>query len=174
MKKFISMALLALFMFSGNVFAQGEIIEVKECGVKVEMPAPPPCHHKKEIRECEPEIEKAKKALITHFLIEHKNYFDEFDLAVLKSDLYSLSLEELHFFLRTDFVNPNVNLGVSLLTGGLGLDRLVIGQTSAGLLKLITCGGFGVWTVVDWFQIQHLTREYNFKQAEEVIDIIKR
>ncbi|MBO7229266.1 MAG: hypothetical protein J6V18_06265, partial [Bacteroidales bacterium] len=127
MKQVLSIALLALVMFSGNVFAQREVTEGTE--VAVSMPAPPPCKHDKEIIKCDSEAEKEKKALIIHFLLEHKNYFNDFDLDVLKADLESLSKEELKLFMNTNFVNPNANFAVSLLTNVLGVDRFVIGQT---------------------------------------------
>lgn len=171
MKQFLSIALLALVMFSGNVFAQREVTEGTE--VAVSMPAPPPCKHDKEIIKCVSEAEKEKKALIIHFLIEHKNYFNDFDLDVLKADLESLSKEELKLFMNTNFVNPNANFAVSLLTSVLGVDRFVIGQTDIGLLKLLTAGGIGIWAIIDWFQIKELTQEYNFNKAEEIIYIIK-
>ena len=75
--------------------------------------------------------------------------------------------------METDFVNPNVNFAVSILTNVLGVDRFVIGQTNIGLLKLLTAGGLGVWAIIDWFQIKELTQQYNFNKAEEIIEIIK-
>ena len=44
-------------------------------------------------------------------------------------------------------------LVLSLVFGGLGIDRFYLGQTSLGVLKLLTAGGCGVWAVIDWFMI---------------------
>jgi TM2 domain-containing membrane protein YozV len=35
------------------------------------------------------------------------------------------------------------------ITGLTGIDRLYLGQPGLALLKLLTCGGFGVWYVFD-------------------------
>ena len=34
--------------------------------------------------------------------------------------------------------------------GGIGVDRFMRGQVGLGILKLITVGGFGVWSLIDW------------------------
>ena len=34
--------------------------------------------------------------------------------------------------------------------GYLGVDRFVRGQIGLGVVKLITCGGCGVWSLIDW------------------------
>lgn len=38
---------------------------------------------------------------------------------------------------------------LSLLLGGLGVDRFYLGKVGTGILKLITFGGFGIWSLVD-------------------------
>lgn len=38
---------------------------------------------------------------------------------------------------------------LSLLLGGLGVDRFYLGKIGTGILKLITFGGFGIWSLID-------------------------
>lgn len=40
----------------------------------------------------------------------------------------------------------------------------MVGETGLGVLKLITCGGAGVWTVIDWFLVTQYTKDYNFNK----------
>jgi TM2 domain-containing membrane protein YozV len=38
---------------------------------------------------------------------------------------------------------------LSILLGGLGVDRFYLGYTLFGILKLITGGGLGIWWLID-------------------------
>lgn len=49
----------------------------------------------------------------------------------------------------TPVINGNHILLASMLGGSFGLDRFMLGQTALGVLKLVTCGGLGIWHVVD-------------------------
>ena len=46
-------------------------------------------------------------------------------------------------------VNWILTLVMSILFGGLGVDRFLMGQVGLGILKLITAGGCGIWWIID-------------------------
>jgi len=49
----------------------------------------------------------------------------------------------------TPTVNGNHVLLAGVLAGNLGIDRFLLGHTGLGVLKLVTCGGLGIWQLVD-------------------------
>src|SRR5215216_2208418 len=49
----------------------------------------------------------------------------------------------------TPAINGHHVLLVSVLFGTFGVDRFMVGQVGLGVLKLLTCGGLGVWHVID-------------------------
>ena len=38
---------------------------------------------------------------------------------------------------------------ISILIGGLGIDRFYLGYTGLGIAKLLTLGGCGIWSIID-------------------------
>lgn len=58
--------------------------------------------------------------------------------------------------------DPTTMLIISILLGSYGVDRFMLGETGLGVAKLLTVGGCGIWTIIDWFSVQDRTRQANY------------
>ncbi|HSD06113.1 TM2 domain-containing protein [Flavobacterium sp.] len=95
------------------------------------------------------------------FMMMNAKYFEGHHLNTVREKLLSLDDSQWNRLQLTQFKDPTTSLLISIFAGHLGIDRFYIGDTGMGVGKLLTCGGFGIWTIVDWFLIQGATREKN-------------
>lgn len=66
--------------------------------------------------------------------------------------------------------NPVLLYGFNIWLGFLGIDRFLVGDIIAGILKLITFGGFGLWQLIDCFLIGGRARQKNIEYARQLRD----
>lgn len=60
---------------------------------------------------------------------------------------------------------------LSFMWGTFGVDRMYLGKWGTGILKLVTLGGFGVWTLVDLALVMSgATRD---KQGREMLQVVE-
>lgn len=84
-------------------------------------------------------------------------------IMAVRSQLEKLDDNRFASLQSLSFKNPTTLLIVSILLGSLGVDRFMLGQIGLGILKLLTCGGAGVWAIIDWFIISGKAKEYNYQ-----------
>lgn len=58
---------------------------------------------------------------------------------------------------------------IAWLGGSFGIDRFMLGDTTLGIVKLVTCGGCGIWSLIDIFTASGRTRKYNAQKILEQI-----
>lgn len=97
-------------------------------------------------------------------LSTYSKYFPEEQMMAVKEIFENLNEDDQTMLYMTQFKDPITALLISVFIGGLGIDRFYIGDTTSGVLKLITCGGFGIWAIIDLFLIMNATREKNFQK----------
>lgn len=100
------------------------------------------------------------------FLMNNNKYFEAHQLPEIRRHLMEMDDAQWPRFQMMQFKDPTTMLIVSFLGGGLGIDRFMIGDTGLGIAKLLTCGGLGIWALIDLFLIMPATREKNRQSLE--------
>lgn len=109
---------------------------------------------------------------INLFLMSNAKNFKSEQIPYIKARLEQLDDDKLMLLSSADFKNPTTMLIVSLLVGGLGVDRFMIGDTGMGVLKLLTGGCFGILTIIDWCTIMNKTRDKNIEIFESIVNFM--
>ena len=63
---------------------------------------------------------------------------------------------------------PTISIILSIIVGSWGIDRIYIGDVGLGIIKLLTCGGCGIWWLIDLFLIMDATKRKNLLQITEI------
>ena len=103
------------------------------------------------------------------FMMMNNKYLPESQILFIRERLLAADDSKEGLLHAIQFKDPTISLVISLLTGQLGIDRFFIGDTGLGIGKLITCGGLGIWTIIDWFLIMNATREKNFERLLTIL-----
>ena len=103
------------------------------------------------------------------FMMTNAKFFEGHHLNAIRERLLSLDDSKWGLVQTMQFKDPTTSIIVSLLGGGLGIDRFMIGDTGMGVGKLLTCGGLGIWTIIDWFSISGATREKNMETFQNAL-----
>ncbi|HBG71721.1 MAG: hypothetical protein A2W93_06580 [Bacteroidetes bacterium GWF2_43_63] len=100
------------------------------------------------------------------FLMTNAKFFEPHQLGFIREKLLAMDDSKWISIQALQLHDPTMILIVSLFAGSLGVDRFILGDTGLGVLKLLTCGGFGIWTIIDWFTIMGLTRQKNMEKFQ--------
>jgi TM2 domain-containing membrane protein YozV len=103
------------------------------------------------------------------FIMSNAKFFESYQINIIRERLLALDDSKWAMISTLQFKDPTVSLIVSILVGSLGIDRFIIGDTGMGIGKLLTCGGLGIWAIVDWFLIMGATREKNMQKIQPFI-----
>ncbi|MBW8323397.1 MAG: TM2 domain-containing protein [Prolixibacteraceae bacterium] len=103
------------------------------------------------------------------FIMTNAKYFESYQINGIRERLIALEDSKWAMISSVQLKDPTVSLIVSLLAGTLGIDRFLIGDTGMGIGKLLTCGGLGIWAIIDWFLIMGATREKNMQKIQQLL-----
>jgi TM2 domain-containing membrane protein YozV len=100
------------------------------------------------------------------FIMTNAKFFESHHINTIRERLIAMDDSKWVMISTIQFFDPTTSIIVSILGGSLGIDRFIIGDTGIGIGKLLTCGGIGIWTIIDWFLIMGATREKNMSKLQ--------
>jgi|SRR5690606_7430310 len=103
------------------------------------------------------------------FMMMNSKNFESQHLGIIREKLLNADESRWAAAQTVAIKDPTTALIISILIGQLGIDRFYIGDTGLGVAKLLTCGGLGIWAIVDWFLIMGATREKNMEAMQQVL-----
>jgi TM2 domain-containing membrane protein YozV len=103
------------------------------------------------------------------YIMSNAKFFESHQINMIRERMLAMDESKWGIISTLQFKDPTIILIVSILVGSLGIDRFMIGDTGMGLGKLFTCGGLGVWAIIDWFLIMPATREKNMQKIQQFL-----
>jgi len=103
------------------------------------------------------------------FIMTSRKFFESHQIVQIREKLLQIDDAKWALVQTLQFKDPTTSLIISILAGSFGIDRFMIGDTGLGVGKLLTCGGLGVWAIIDWFLIMGATREKNMAKLQQVL-----
>lgn len=104
------------------------------------------------------------------FVAVNANKFEAGALMSIKSELEKMSDEKIAAVTSISFTDPTLILVIAIV---LGWDRLFLDDIALGILKILTCYGFGIWWLIDIFTATARTRAYNYRKFMAMASIIR-
>lgn len=112
-------------------------------------------------------MEQNKKDI---FISSMSGKFPSSKMLIVDKELDRIDDSKFVLLQSLDYKDPVLILVLSIVVGSLGIDRFLLGQTGLGVLKLLTCGGFGIWWIVDLFLVMDMAKEQNFNTFYENVN----
>ncbi|BBE16837.1 hypothetical protein AQPE_0984 [Aquipluma nitroreducens] len=104
------------------------------------------------------------------FIMTNAKYFEGYQITGIRDRLIAMDDSKWAMISSVQLKDPTISLIVSILAGHFGIDRFILGDTGLGIAKLLTCGGLGIWTIIDWFLIMGVTREKNMRTIQQLLN----
>ncbi|HAQ18250.1 MAG TPA: hypothetical protein DCR40_03335 [Prolixibacteraceae bacterium] len=103
------------------------------------------------------------------FIMTNSKFFESYQINGIRERLISTDDSKWAMISTVQLKDPTIILIISILAGHFGIDRFILGDTGLGIAKLLTCGGLGIWTIIDWFLIMGATREKNMQKIQQLL-----
>ena len=108
---------------------------------------------------------------VQQYIMANAKFFPEDSVNELGTRLSKLSQNQFNAIQGIQLKDPMIMLLLSFFLGSWGIDRFLLKEIGLGIIKLLTAGGCGIWTIIDWFLVMNRTREFNYKLVFDSLPI---
>lgn len=105
-----------------------------------------------------------EQSKIDLFVAQNSSKLPADKMVLVVDKLKTMSDERFSMLQSISLTSPVVVWVVSFFFGFLGIDRFMVGSVGAGVAKLLTGGGFGIWWLIDLFLIGKAAKTRNFNK----------
>lgn len=74
---------------------------------------------------------------------------------------------------QTQYSSEKKDRGTGMILSFFSWDRIWLGDGAIGILKVVTAGGCGIWTLVDLFTVGSRCDDYNRRKAQEIAQALR-
>lgn len=106
------------------------------------------------------------------FIATNGSKFPEEKQMAVRELLSNLDDNKFNIAQAVAYKDPTTLLIISIVAGGLGIDRFMLGDTKNGVLKLILtvfCAVGYIWVIIDWFSVSKRTKEFNYNLLQQTV-----
>lgn len=107
-----------------------------------------------------------EKTKVDQFLMVNADKFPEFAMMQIREKLEKTDDSKESVLISTPWKSPMTCFLLAFFLGGLGVDRFYLGDTGLGVLKLVTCGGAGIWALIDLFTAFGRAKNFNLRRIQ--------
>lgn len=107
---------------------------------------------------------------VTSYIAINADKYPKISNGYISDTVKKLSPAEQSQLNSLNIKDPVLALLLSFFFGTFAVDRFYLGNIFLGILKLITIGGLGIWTITDWFIIMKSTRKQNLEKFSTLIN----
>ena len=107
-----------------------------------------------------------EKTKVDQFVMVNADKFPEFAVMRIREKLEKADDSKESMLIATPWKSPMTCFLLAFFLGGFGADRFYLGETGLGILKLLTCGGAGIWALIDLFTAFGRAKTYNLNRLQ--------
>ena len=111
-----------------------------------------------------------KPELVQSFIIQNGSCFNSYQLPQIQKTLEELDDSKAAIVMGRGYHSTTLMLVIAIV---LGWERFFLDDVVLGIVKVLTCYGFGIWWLIDLFSVTRRTQDYNFKKFNEAAMLCK-